>query len=91
MAFTASDVKNLRDSTGCGMMDCKKALTQADGDFDKAVEILREMGLAKVAKKAGRVAAEGMVYAVADKAAKQTLLPRTNSSENLLPMLQKLS
>ena len=80
MAFTASDVKNLRESTGCGMMDCKKALTQADGDFDKAVEILREMGLAKVAKKAGRVAAEGMVYAVADKAAFAELVAKAKAA-----------
>lgn len=63
MAFTAQDVKNLREQTGCGMMDCKKALTDADGNFDKAVEILREKGLAAATKKAGRVAAEGMVYA----------------------------
>ena len=84
MAFTASDVKNLRESTGCGMMDCKKALTQADGDFDKAVEILREMGLAKVAKKAGRVAAEGMVYAVADKAAKLGVVVEVNSETDFV-------
>ena len=65
MAFTAQDVKNLREQTGCGMMDCKKALTDANGDFDKAVEILREKGLAAATKKAGRIAAEGMVYAKA--------------------------
>ncbi len=63
MAFTAKDVQNLRERTGAGMMDCKKALTASDGDFDKAVEFLREKGLAAAAKKAGRVAAEGMVYA----------------------------
>ena len=61
MAFTAKDVKALREQTNVGMMDCKKALTEADGDFDKAVEILREKGLAKAAKKASRIAAEGMV------------------------------
>jgi elongation factor Ts len=61
MAFTAKDVKELREMTGCGMMDCKKALTETDGDKEKAVEVLREKGLAKVAKKAGRVAAEGIV------------------------------
>ena len=61
MAFTAKDVKELREMTGCGMMDCKKALTETDGDKEKAVEVLREKGLAKVAKKAGRIAAEGMV------------------------------
>ena len=60
------DVKNLREQTGCGMMDCKKALTESNGDFDKAIEYLREKGLAQSAKKAGRIAAEGMAYAVAD-------------------------
>ena len=64
MAFSAADVKNLREMTGVGMMDCKKALTASDGDMDKAVEFLREKGLAASAKKAGRVAAEGMAYAV---------------------------
>ena len=63
MAFTAQDVKNLREQTGCGMMDCKKALTETEGDIDKAIELLREKGLASQAKKAGRVAAEGMAYA----------------------------
>lgn len=63
MAFTAADVKKLREMISVGMMDCKKALTEADGDFDKAIEILREKGLAKAAKKAGRIAAEGMVCA----------------------------
>ena len=63
MAFTAADVKNLREMTGVGMMDCKKALTASDGDMDKAVEFLREKGLAASAKKAGRVAAEGMALA----------------------------
>lgn len=64
MAFSAADVKNLREMTGVGMMDCKKALTAADGDIDKAVEWLREKGLAAAQKKAGRIAAEGMAYAV---------------------------
>lgn len=63
MAFSAADVKNLREMTGAGMMDCKKALTTADGDIDKAVEWLREKGIAASAKKASRVAAEGMAYA----------------------------
>ena len=54
MAFTAADVKNLREMTGVGMMDCKKALTASDGDMDKAVEFLREKGLAASAKKAGQ-------------------------------------
>ena len=63
MAFTAQDVKTLREMTNVGMMDCTKALTETDGDMDKAVEWLREKGLAKAAKKAGRIAAEGMAYA----------------------------
>ena len=63
MAFTAADVKKLREMTNVGMMDCKKALVETDGDMDKAVEWLREKGLAKAAKKAGRIAAEGMAYA----------------------------
>ena len=63
MAFTATDVKNLREMTGVGMMDCKKALAASDGDMDKAVEWLREKGMAASVKKAGRVAAEGMAYA----------------------------
>lgn len=64
MAFSAQDVKALREMTGCGMMDCKKALTETDGDMDKAVEFLREKGLATAAKKAGRIAAEGLVTSV---------------------------
>ena len=63
MAVTAKDVQALREMTGVGMMDCKKALTEANGDMDKAVEILREKGLAASQKKAGRIAAEGMAYA----------------------------
>ncbi len=63
MAFTAADVKKLREMTNVGMMDCKKALAENDGDMDKAVEWLREKGLAKAAKKASRIAAEGMAYA----------------------------
>ncbi len=63
MAFTAADVKNLREMTGVGMMDCKKALPACAGDIAKALEYLREKGLAASAKKAGRIAAEGMAYA----------------------------
>ena len=66
MAFTAKDVQALREKTGVGMMDCKKALVEADGDMDKAVDILREKGLASQAKKSGRVAAEGVVAAYSD-------------------------
>ena len=64
MAFTAKDVQALREKTGCGMMDCKKALTECDGNMDAAVDYLREKGLASQAKKAGRVAAEGTVCAI---------------------------
>lgn len=63
MAFSAKDVQTLREKTGCGMMDCKKALQSSDGDMDKAIEYLREKGIAAVAKKASRVAAEGIVFA----------------------------
>ncbi|NLV86046.1 MAG: elongation factor Ts [Clostridiales bacterium] len=63
MAFTAQDVKTLREMTGVGMMDCKKALTASDGNMDKAVEWLREKGLAAAQKKSGRIAAEGMAFA----------------------------
>ena len=66
MSFTAADVKNLREKTGCGMMDCKKALTETNGDFDKAMDFLREKGLATAEKKAGRIAAEGMVDILVD-------------------------
>ncbi len=66
MAFTAKDVQALREKTGVGMMDCKKALVETDGDIDKAIDILREKGLASAAKKASRVAAEGVVAAYSD-------------------------
>ena len=64
MAFTAKDVQALREKTGCGMIDCKKALTETNGDMDAAIDFLREKGLASQAKKADRVAAEGTVCAV---------------------------
>ena len=80
MAFTAADVKNLREMTGVGMMDCKKALTATDGDMDKAVEWLREKGMAASAKKAGRIAAEGMAYAAVIEGKQGEQI--TDSSEN---------
>ena len=64
MSFTAQDVKELREATGVGMMDCKRALTECDGDMEKAVDYLREHGLAAAQKKAGRIAAEGVAFAV---------------------------
>jgi len=63
MAFTATDVKNLRETTGVGMMDCKRALTETDGDIEKAIAYLREQGLAASQKKSGRITAEGIAYA----------------------------
>jgi elongation factor Ts len=66
MAFTAKDVQALREKTGCGMMDCKKALTEAEGNTEKAYEILRERGLSAAAKKAGRIAAEGAVISLVE-------------------------
>ena len=61
MAITAQMVKELRESTGAGMMDCKKALQEAEGNMERAVDILREKGLSKAAKKADRIAAEGLL------------------------------
>ena len=66
MAFTAADVKNLREKTGVGMMDCKRALDEADGDFERALENLRERGMAAASKKAARVTSEGVVGAYRD-------------------------
>ena len=66
MAITAKDVKELRELTGAGMMDCKKALTECDGDIQKASQWLREKGIAKAAKKAGRIAAEGLTRVAVD-------------------------
>ncbi len=84
MAFTASDVKNLRERTGCGMMDCKKALTETNGDFDKAIEYLREKGLAAATKKAGRIAADGMVYATVDTEKKVGVVVEVNSETDFV-------
>ena len=64
--FTAKDVMKLREQTGAGMMDCKRALTDADGDMDKAADLLRERGIAKAAKRASKIAAEGIVYALVE-------------------------
>jgi elongation factor Ts len=73
-AVTAAMVKELREMTGVGMMDCKKALAATDGDMDKAVEFLREKGLAAAEKKAGRIAAEGIVYALVEGDKKATIV-----------------
>ena len=79
MAFTNKDVMALREKTGVGMMDCKKALVESDGDMDKAIDYLREKGLAKQAKKASRVAAEGMAYATVDYDKKVGVVVEVNS------------
>ena len=77
MAITATMVKELREMTGAGMMDCKKALTATDGDMDKAVEFLREKGLATAQKKAGRIAAEGIVMLIVSEDGKKAVACRS--------------
>ena len=84
MAFNAQDVKTLREKTGCGMMDCKKALTQADGNMDAAIDILREQGLAKQAKKASRIAAEGVAYAATNADATVGVVVEINSETDFV-------
>ena len=83
-SFTAKDVKALREQTGCGMMDCKKALVEADGDMEKAVDFLREQGLAKQAKKASRVAAEGMAFAMTTEDHKKGVVIEVNAETDLV-------
>lgn len=84
MAVTAQLVKELRKMTGAGMMDCKKALVETDGDIDKAVEVLREKGLSKAAKKAGRIAAEGLVQVEFDAEHKTAAIIEVNSETDFV-------
>lgn len=84
MPFTAQDVKTLREMTECGMLDCKKALIETDGDMEKAVEFLREKGLASAAKKAGRIAAEGLVLAFSDPEKKVSVAIEVNSETDFV-------
>lgn len=84
MGVTAAMVKDLRERTGAGMMDCKKVLVETDGDMDKAIELLREKGLAKAAKKAGRVAAEGLVKLAFSDDAKTAALVEVNSETDFV-------
>ncbi|MCI8339508.1 MAG: elongation factor Ts [Lachnospiraceae bacterium] len=84
MAITASQVKELREMTGAGMMDCKKALTNTDGDMDAAVEWLRENGLAKAAKKSGRIAAEGVVAVEVCDCGKSASIVEVNSETDFV-------
>ena len=84
MAISAADVKTLREMTGAGMMDCKKALTETDGDFDAAVEFLRKKGLATAVKKAGRIAAEGIVATVISDDDKTATIIEVNSETDFV-------
>ena len=84
MAITAADVKKLREATGAGMMDCKKALTETDGDFDAAIEFLRKKGLATAEKKAGRIAAEGIVSTVISDDEKTATIIEVNSETDFV-------
>lgn len=84
MAFTAQNVKELREMTGCGMMDCKKALTETDGDMEKAIEFLREKGLATAAKKSGRIASEGIVKAYITEDGNTGVLVEVNSETDFV-------
>lgn len=84
MAVTAQLVKELRERTGAGMMDCKKALVETDGDIEKAIEYLREKGLAKAAKKAGRIAAEGLVRVSFDDEHKEAAIIEVNSETDFV-------
>lgn len=89
MTFTAQDVKALREKTGVGMMECKKALTEANGDMDKAVDYLRERGLAAAQKKATRIAAEGVVLSYADDVAKKGVVIEVNSETDFVAKNEK--
>lgn len=89
MAFTAQDVKALREKTGVGMMECKKALVESDGDMDKAIDYLRERGLAAAQKKASRIAAEGVVLPYYDKASKQGVVVEVNSETDFVAKNEK--
>ena len=84
MAFTAQDVQTLRERTGVGMMECKKALAETDGDMEKAIDVLREKGLAKAAKKAGRIAAEGIAYAAVYEDKKVGVVVEVNSETDFV-------
>ena len=91
MAFTAKDVQALREKTGVGMMDCKKALTATDGDMDKAIDFLREKGLAAATKKASRIAAEGMVYPYYDADKKVGVIVEVNAETDFVAKNDKFT
>ena len=89
MAITAKQVKELREMTGAGMMDCKKALTASEGDFDKAIEFLREKGLATAEKKAGRIAAEGIVKVIVSEDGKEAVAVEVNAETDFVAKNEK--
>ena len=89
MAITAKQVKELRDMTGAGMMACKKALTETDGDFDKAIEFLREKGLAGAEKKAGRIAAEGICATKLSEDGKKGVVVEVNAETDFVAKNEK--
>lgn len=91
MNFTAQDVKALREKTGVGMMKCKQALVKADGDMDKAIDILREEGIAVSAKKAGRTAADGVVLAYTDEDKNVSVLVEVNSETDFVAKNEKFT
>ena len=82
--ITAGLVKELRERTGAGMMDCKKALMENDGDMDKAIDYLREKGIAKAVKKAGRIAAEGLIFDAVSADHKRAVLIEFNSETDFV-------
>jgi elongation factor Ts len=84
MAITAGMVKELRERTSAGMLDCKNALVENDGDMNKAIEYLREKGLSKAAKKAGRIAAEGLVAFTFDESSKNGAIVEVNSETDFV-------
>ena len=89
MAITAAQVKELREMTGAGMMDCKKALTATEGDMDKAVEFLREKGLATAQKKASRVAAEGLCKTLVSEDGKKAVVVEVNAETDFVAKNEK--
>ena len=86
MNFTAKDVAALREKTGCGMMDCKKALTASEGDMEKAIDFLREKGLAASVKKAGRIAAEGVAFATVSEDGKVGVVIEVNAETDFVAL-----
>ena len=89
MAITAAQVKELREMTGAGMMDCKKALTATEGDMDKAVEFLREKGLATAQKKASRIAAEGLCKTLVTEDGKKAVVVEVNAETDFVAKNEK--